>query len=88
MRRFVRVVLGMCLAVGIGSSAGAQEITGSIVGAVRDKSGALIVGANVSVVNADKNNVVVRILSTFPSDATAWSRRQRALRDSNARESF
>src|SRR6266478_3941558 len=55
------VLLSLCISAVIAS---AQEITGSIVGTVSDKSGALIVGASVSVVNADKNNVVVRILST------------------------
>jgi len=55
------LLLSLCIGAAIAS---AQEITGSIVGTVSDKSGALIVGASVSVVNADKNNVVVRILST------------------------
>jgi len=55
------VLVSLCVCAAIAS---AQEITGSIVGTVSDKSGAVIAGATVTVENADKNDVVVRILST------------------------
>jgi len=57
----------VCLAVGIGGAARAQEITGSIAGTVMDKSGAAVAGATVTIQNADKNDVVVRVLTTNSS---------------------
>ncbi len=42
----------------------AQEITGSIVGTVRDSNGAAVAGANVKITDASKGNLVVRTLST------------------------
>jgi hypothetical protein len=42
----------------------AQEITGTIVGTVRDANGAAVVGAAVTVSDAQKNNIVVRNLTT------------------------
>jgi len=57
----LNVLVSLCVCAAIAS---AQEITGSIVGTVSDKSGAVIAGATVTVENADKNDVVVRILST------------------------
>jgi len=53
----------VCLAVGIGGIAKAQEVTGSIAGTVTDSSGAAVAGAKVSVKNLDKN-VVLRSLTT------------------------
>ncbi len=47
-----------------GGAAFGQEITGSIVGTVTDRSGAVVAGATVTVENADKNDVVIRILTT------------------------
>jgi hypothetical protein len=55
------VLVSLCVCAAIAS---AQEITGSIVGTVSDKSGAVVAGATVTVENADKNDVVVRVLST------------------------
>jgi outer membrane receptor protein involved in Fe transport len=45
----------------------AQEITGSIVGSVHDQSGASIVGATITIQNADQNNSVVRVVTTNES---------------------
>jgi len=47
-----------------GGAAFGQEITGSIVGTVTDRSGAVVAGATVTIENADKNDVVIRILTT------------------------
>jgi hypothetical protein len=41
----------------------AQEVTGSIVGTVRDNSGAAVPGATVSIADAQKNNIVVRTIT-------------------------
>jgi len=57
----------VCLAVGIGGAARAQEITGSIAGTVMDKSGGAVASATVTIQNADKNDVVVRVLTTNSS---------------------
>src|SRR3979490_898462 len=61
MGRLLAVVLGVCLAVGIGGAAGAQEITGSIVGTVMDKSGAGVPKASVTLTNTDQDIVVRKI---------------------------
>jgi hypothetical protein len=44
-------------------NAGAQEITGSVSGRITDKSGAAVVNANVTVINTDKNDAVVRVIT-------------------------
>lgn len=67
MGRLAAAVLGACLAVGIGGTARAQEITGSISGSVLDKSGGAVVSATVTIQNADKNDVVIRVLTTNSS---------------------
>jgi hypothetical protein len=41
----------------------AQEITGSIVGSVHDQSGASIVGAIITIQNADQNNGFIRVVT-------------------------
>ena len=48
----------------------AQQITGSIVGTVTDAKGGIVVGAKITVTDADKN-VVVRDLQTDSSGAYA-----------------
>ncbi|PYR22455.1 MAG: hypothetical protein DMF98_20225, partial [Acidobacteria bacterium] len=53
--RFVRlgcIVLAIALAA---ASAGAQELYGSIVGVVRDGTGAFVPGATVTIVNSETN---------------------------------
>jgi len=45
-------------------NAAAQEITGSVSGRITDKSGAAVVNANVTVINSDKNDAVVRVVTT------------------------
>src|SRR6266481_811029 len=67
MGRLIAAVLGVCLAVGIGGAAKAQEITGSIAGTVVDKSGGAVASATVTIQNADMNDVVVRVLTTNSS---------------------
>jgi carboxypeptidase family protein/TonB-dependent receptor-like protein len=62
-RTFVWLLIaGLC--AGLCGAAGAQEITGSVFGTVTDKSGAIVSGATITVENADKNDAVIRILTT------------------------
>ncbi len=42
----------------------AQEVTGTIVGTVRDANGAAVAGATVAIGDAQKNNITVRSLTT------------------------
>ena len=42
----------------------AQEVTGSIVGTVRDSSGAVVPGATVTITDPSKNNIVIRTAVT------------------------
>lgn len=54
------LALGLCLSgIAIG-----QEITGSIVGTVRDSNGAGVPGATVTITDSTKNDMVVRTLTT------------------------
>src|SRR5438046_10183678 len=57
----------LTLALCLGGIAAAQEITGSIVGTVKDSAGAPIAGATVTVTDPAKNNAVVRTVCT-PDD--------------------
>ncbi len=54
------VVFGLVFGV----SAMAQELTGSLFGTVRDSSGGVVVGARVSIADANRKNVVVRKTTT------------------------
>lgn len=61
MKHFVfALAIGMALT----SFAAAQEITGAIVGTVRDANGAVIPGATVTLIDSDKANLVVRTTTT------------------------
>lgn len=54
------IMLSLCFA----GMSFAQEITGSIVGTVKDSNGAAVAGATVTVTDPSKNNLVVRTLTT------------------------
>ena len=43
----------------------AQEVTGTIVGTVKDASGAVVPGATVTISDPSKNNQVVRTVQTY-----------------------
>ncbi len=57
---FVPAIFCLCLS-GVIS---AQEITGSIVGTVRDSAGAVVPGATVTIRDSSKGNIIVRSLTT------------------------
>src|SRR5207237_8517931 len=62
--QFLRVVfVAIALFFGLTGIAVAQEITGSIVGRVKDTSGATVKGATVTIIDSDKK-VAVRTVST------------------------
>ncbi|MGB7068262.1 MAG: carboxypeptidase regulatory-like domain-containing protein [Pyrinomonadaceae bacterium] len=61
------IVAALLLCLCFGGVAIAQEITGSIVGTVRDTSGALVPGATVTITDPSKNNNVVRTAVTNDS---------------------
>lgn len=52
----------MCLCVS--HTAFAQEITGSLVGTVRDSNGAAVSGATVTITDPSKDNIVIRTVTT------------------------
>jgi hypothetical protein len=58
------VIITAAMIVGFNFTTAAQEITGTIVGTVRDASGAVVPGASVTIADAQKNNSVVRTLTT------------------------
>lgn len=64
--------LSLCLVVltiglVMSSNTFAQEVTGSIVGTVRDSSGSVVAGATVTITDPSKNNIVVRTAVTNSS---------------------
>jgi hypothetical protein len=62
----IKKVVCMCLLLGLclgATPAAAQDITGSIVGIVKDQSGAVVAGATVTVKDTAKN-IVVRTVTT------------------------
>src|SRR5882672_4579487 len=63
--RTILPILSLSVALLLGMSAGAfaQEITGNIVGTVKDSSGAAVKGATVTITDEDKN-LVVRTITT------------------------
>jgi hypothetical protein len=68
MRHFFRItvsILSLTVAIffGLTAPASAQEITGNIVGTVKDSSGAAVKGATVIITDEDKNLVVRTIVS-------------------------
>jgi hypothetical protein len=58
------VLLALALVLSMSGLAAAQEVTGSIVGTVRDSSGAAVPGASVTITDAQKDNIVVRTITT------------------------
>ena len=54
----------LALAFCFSSTSFAQEITGSIIGTVKDSAGASVAGATVTVVDPAKNNLVVRTVTS------------------------
>ena len=64
MSRTKTVSVFLCLLMWFVGEGHAQEITGSIVGSVHDQSGASIVGATITIQNADQNDSVVRVVTT------------------------
>lgn len=63
------MALALCLC--LSGFAIAQEITGTIVGTVQDSTGAVVAGATVTIMDSDKNDQVVRTLTT--NDEGAFS---------------
>ncbi|MBK7705253.1 MAG: TonB-dependent receptor [Acidobacteria bacterium] len=57
-------IIATAMILSFGLSGIAQEITGTIVGSVRDSNGAAVVGANVTISDAQKNNLTVRTVTT------------------------
>lgn len=58
------IMLALALTLGLSGLAIAQEITGTISGTVTDSSGGAVAGATVIIMDADKNDLVVRTLTT------------------------
>lgn len=63
MSKKLAVLATWLLLAGSGRSAGAQVVSGAIVGSVKDASGASVPGATITVTNTDKN-AVLRTLKT------------------------
>lgn len=61
------LIIALAVILGFNTLNLAQEITGTIVGTVRDNSGAVVPGATVRVADAQKNNIVVRTVTTNSS---------------------
>lgn len=61
------MLFALSLLFGAATVATAQEVTGSIVGSVRDSAGAAVAGATVTITDPSKNNIVVRTVSTNSS---------------------
>src|SRR5881275_2349539 len=70
--QFLRVVfVAIALFLGLTGIAVAQEITGSIVGAVKDSNGAGVAGATVTITNSETITVTSELLQVDTQSATA-----------------
>jgi len=58
------ILAALALTIGLSGLAAAQETTGTIVGTVKDTTGAAVSGATVTVTDPTKNNLVVRTVTT------------------------
>lgn len=58
------ILTALALTIYLTGLVSAQEISGSIVGTVKDSAGAAVAGATVTVVDQTKNNLVVRTVTT------------------------
>src|SRR5437016_4477167 len=69
MKKIIRLgtllisAFGLMISISLMTQAFGQEITGSIVGIVKDSNGAAVSGATVTIKDTDKN-IVVRTLTT------------------------
>lgn len=61
------MLLALTLVLGLSGFAVAQEINGSIIGTVHDTSGAVVVGATVTITDPAKRDLVVRTVTTNES---------------------
>src|SRR5690348_13148994 len=58
------ILAALALTFGLSGLAAAQETTGTIVGTVKDATGAAVSGATVTVTDPTRNNLVVRTVTT------------------------
>lgn len=66
-KTFGSILLAAALSLCFGSFAFGQEVTGSIVGTVRDASGSVVPGATVTITDPSKGGIVVRTATTNDS---------------------
>src|SRR5437764_7031526 len=67
LRQLLLVIMVLCL----GTFATAQEVTGTIVGTVKDKSGAVVPKATVTVTNTDTKQAVRTLTANDKGEYTA-----------------
>src|SRR5437016_6305648 len=67
LRQLLLVIMVLCL----GTFAAAQEVTGTIVGTVKDKSGAVVPKATVTVTNTDTKEVIRTLMANDKGEYTA-----------------
>jgi hypothetical protein len=58
------LIIAAAMILSFSFSSFAQEVTGTIVGTVRDASGAVVPGATVTIADAQKDNITVRTITT------------------------
>ena len=63
-QKLMSILFAIAISVCLGSTAFGQEITGSIVGSVRDSNSAAVPGATVTVSDPSKSDLVVRTVTT------------------------